>query len=384
MTFHPSSTSAKEAAVVKLAAGDERADVDVHIAERALRTVSGVVRTRQKKRPLARAQVSITRRDDPPGSSESVNFFGAEESSRNGTTTDEEGRWQFNEIPDGPYTITVKPAQEYESEVAPISMNSNVSVEGTTTYVGNMNGNYRPPRRKPGLAPARRDVEVSGGDLPDVLIETGEGGRISGRITVEGGDSNISAHIVTLRLPDGGGAPAMSDFRSADVGSGRFSIDGLPAGRFYIQPSTYEGGENTYVKAVTWNGKDLLREPLELAEGASAEGVQVVFARNPGTLRLRAVRAGDRKPSLNAFAFLLPTDAPDLPVYSSQHPSCSTSGEGFCFLKAPPGEYAVVVLPRRVSRESVEAEVRRRAAVAPRVTLRAGETKELEVVVPDK
>lgn len=41
MTFHPSATSAKEAAVVKVAAGDERTDVDVRIPERALRTVSG-------------------------------------------------------------------------------------------------------------------------------------------------------------------------------------------------------------------------------------------------------------------------------------------------------------------------------------------------------
>jgi hypothetical protein len=176
----------------------------------------------------------------------------------------------------------------------------------------------------------------------------------------------------------------VSDFRSADVRSGQFSVDGLSAGRFYIQPSAYVSESSVYVKAITWNGRDLLREPLELAEGASAEGVQVVFARNPATLRLSAVRASDRKPSFNSFAFLLPTDAPALPIYSSQHPSCSTSEAGFCLLKAPPGEYAVVVLPRRVSRESIEVEVRRRAAAAPRVTLRAGETKELEVAVPDK
>ncbi|HEX6182842.1 MAG TPA: carboxypeptidase-like regulatory domain-containing protein [Pyrinomonadaceae bacterium] len=384
MTFHPSTASAKEAAVVKLAAGDERTDVDVRIAERELRTVSGVVRTRRDKRPLARARVTITRRDDPLGSAEAINFFGSDEAARNATTTDEEGRWQFNEIPDGPYTINVKPAQEYEPGATAVNRNSNVSVEGVTAYAGNMNGNYRPPRRKPGLAPARRDVEVSGGDLPDVLIETGEGGRISGRITVEGGDSKFSAHVATLRLPDGGGGFTMSDYHSADVGSGEFTIDGLPAGRFDIQPSLYESEANAYLKSITWNGKDLLREPLVLAEGASAEGVQVVFARNPATLRLTAVRADDRKPSLYSFAFLLPADAPDASIYSSQRPSCSISEEGFCLLKAPPGDYVVVVLPRKVLRESLEAEVKRRAAAAPRVTLRAGETKELEVVVPDK
>src|SRR5215210_4199872 len=109
----------------------------------------------------------------------------------------------------------------------------------------------------------------------------------------------------------------MSDYRSAEVDRGQFSIDGLPAGRFYIQPSTYESGENNYVKAITWNGKDLLREPLELAEGASAEGVQVVFARNPATLRLTAVRAGDRKRATYAFAFLLPAESPDFSAYNA-------------------------------------------------------------------
>jgi hypothetical protein len=42
------------------------------------------------------------------------------------------------------------------------------------------------------------------------------------------------------------------------------------------------------------------------------------------------------------------------------------------------------MLPRKLARAAVEAEVRRRTASAPRVTLRAGETKELEVAVPDK
>ena len=383
MTFHPSSTSAKEAAVVKLAAGDERTDVDVRIVERELRTVSGVVRARRDKQPLARAQVTITRRDDPLGAGGMINFFGPGDSARHGTTTDEEGRWQFGEIPDGPYTISVKPSDEYEPGTAVASMNSNVSVESPMTAV-NMNRDYRPPRRKRGYAPARRDVEVSGGDLSEVVIEAGEGGRISGRITVEGGDANTYAHVSATRLPDGGSRGVdSSDYHSAEVNGSRFILEGLPAGRFQLQSSTYEGGA-TYVEAMTWNGKDLLREPLVLAEGGTVEGVQIVLARNPATLRLKAVRAGDRKPSLNVFAFLLPTDTPDLLAYNAQSSSCATSEEGFCLLKAPPGEYFVLVLPRSVLRESVEAEVRRRAATAPRVTLRAGETKELEVVVPDK
>jgi hypothetical protein len=386
MTFHPSSASVKEAAVIKLAVGDERTDVDVRITERELRTVSGVVRSRRDKRPLARAQVSITRRDDPLGPGGTIAFFGGSESGRNATTTDDEGRWQFDEIPDGPYTINVKPAEEYEPDAtAAFSMNSNRAASGVNYAAENRNGEGYVRRRKPGLAPARRDVEVSGGNLTEVVIESGDGGRISGRVTVEGGDASVYAHIALFRLPDGGDERglASSDYRSADARGGQFSIDGLPAGRFSLQPSIYENDQTVYVKSITWNGKDLLREPLELAEGATAEGVHVVFARNPATLRVTAVRAGDRKPSPYAFASLLATDAPDPSAYNAPRPSCMTSEDGSCPIKAPPGEYLVVVLPRGGLRESFEAEVRRRAATAPRVTLRAGETKELEVIVPE-
>ncbi|HEX8352700.1 MAG TPA: hypothetical protein VF611_07370, partial [Pyrinomonadaceae bacterium] len=162
----------------------------------------------------------------------------------------------------------------------------------------------------------------------------------------------------------------------------RFSVEGLPGGKFFLQPGTSE--RKVYLKSITWNGKDLTREPLELAEGATAEGVRVVFGRDPATLRLTAVGAGDRKPALYATAFLQPADAADLSPRSARLLSCSTGDGGSCNVEAPPGEYHIVVLPRKVSRDAVEAEVRRRAPGSPRVVLRAGEAKEFEAVVPER
>jgi hypothetical protein len=384
MTFYPSATSPKEAAAVKLAAGDERTDVDVRIPERALRTVSGVVRARRDKRPLARAWVSIERRDDPLGASAMAALYDMGEFTTNGTTTDEEGRWQFAEIPDGPYTINVKPAEEHEpGAAAAYQMNSNTSVPQVSVDVSNTNGSgHRPPRRKRGYAPARRDVDVSGGDLSDVEIEAGDGGRISGVVSVEGGGAVEYAHVNLIPVPDG--ASAAGDTRNAAVDGGRFGFEALPAGRFVIQPRSFTSDGTLYVKSINWNGKDLLREPLELGEGATAEGVEVVFARNPATLRVTAVRAGERRPARYAYAFIVPADAPAWSRYSAGDLSCATEEGGSCSVKAPPGEYHVVLMPRKLARDAMAAEVRRRTPASPRVVLRAGETKEFEAVVPDR
>ncbi|HEX8560560.1 MAG TPA: carboxypeptidase-like regulatory domain-containing protein, partial [Pyrinomonadaceae bacterium] len=59
VTFHPSAASAKDAAAIRVVAGEERADVDVRIPERELRTVAGFARARRGGRPLKGARVTI-------------------------------------------------------------------------------------------------------------------------------------------------------------------------------------------------------------------------------------------------------------------------------------------------------------------------------------
>jgi hypothetical protein len=120
-----------------------------------------------------------------------------------------------------------------------------------------------------------------------------------------------------------------------------------------------------------------------LAEGAAAEGVEIVFSRNPATLRISAKRAADGKPARNVNLFLVSADASRWSPYAQQL-FCSTGDEGGCLIEAPPGEYHVVALPRNAARGSFEAEIARRATTSPRVSLRAGETKDFPVTVPDK
>ncbi|MET0650491.1 MAG: carboxypeptidase-like regulatory domain-containing protein [Pyrinomonadaceae bacterium] len=379
MTFYPSATSVKEAGVIKVEVGDERADVDITIPERALRAISGVVRARRGGRPVARARVTIMRRDDPLASNMAAPaaFYDAYDFAQNGTTADEEGRWHLSEIPDGPYTINVRPPEEYEG--TPINYNSNLSPPASA---GNTNGaGYSPPRRRRPYAPTRRNLDVSG-DVTEFVVEVADGGRVAGTISIEGEDAPRYSYVSLQRAGGGGAAPEEAGTHSASAEGGRFTVEGLPAGKFFLLPNV--GGSDDsrlYLKSISWNGKDLLREPLELPEGGAAEGVRVVFARNPATLRVTARAADGKRPAADLFVILVPAD---ISGWSSSSPPyfCTTGRDGICPILAPPGEYRVVAL-RNTPPGAYEQEVRRRATTAPRVTLREGETRQLELEAPD-
>lgn len=402
VTFYPSATTAKEATTVKLGAGDERADMDITIPERELRAISGYVRGRGDKRAVARATVTLIRKDDEL-SQGFVNDYTLREYAQNVTTTDEEGRWQFKEIPDGRYTVSVMPREEFEppdgstmgeadTNYNATVMNSNVTVSNANVTITNANvsiaintnaGAYTPPRRKRAYAPARHDVEVSGSDVSEVVVELGDGGRISGRVTVEGGGPPRYAQVSALRVPDGTAEQDSETAQDTSVSGGAFDLEGLPPGRFFLSPHVYgssEGDGQLYVKSITWNGRDLLREPLEIGDGTSVEGVQVVFSRNPAKLNVRLARAAGKTPPREVTVFLIPANASEWSAYTRRL-DCSPDDSG-CQISAPPGDYAVVALPRLRAPADAEAELSRRAATAPRVTLRAGETKDFEVAAP--
>lgn len=385
-TFYPSATSLKEAGVVKVEAGDERAGLDITIPERDLRVVVGFVRARSGGRPVARARVTISRRDDPLASSErlAAYYYENPEDVANVTTTDAEGRWSFREIPDGAYTIHVRPPDEFEEGEAAANLNRNSSVGGANVAPAT-NANayaYRPPRRKRSYAPTRRSLDVSGGDVSEFVVEVADGARVTGTVTVEGGSAPRWGHLSLIRLGEPGAPADDLDATSVSFEGSRFAVEGVPAGRFMLRPSISAEGAVTYLKSITWNGKDLMREPLALAEGASAEGVRIVYANNPAKLQVTVRAAAGRRPPPDLIVTLVPLDLSAWSPYA--RPVFCMAGEaGSCPISATPGEYRVVAIRSPASPAAYEQEVRRRAPNAPRVTLREGETSRVEVDAPD-
>lgn len=373
ISFYPSATSVKEAGIVKVEAGEERTNLDITIPERDLRTIAGVVRSRSGSRPIANARISIVRRDDPLSPSGLwAAMLPPSESGSNGTITDSEGRWQFVEIPDGPYQLQVTPPEEYEETPSVANANANSS-----TY------EYRPPKRKRSYAPTRRDLEVAGSDVSELVVELSEGARITGTVSVEGGTQPRYGHIAVMRLGEERGTADFVDSQYGPLDNGRFAIEGLSGGKFLIYPSIAGGDREgvTYLKSMTWNGKDIRREPLELAEGGVAEGVRIVYGRNPATLHVTVRSAAGKRLTGTFYVILVPIDLSTWTPYAQPF-SCVAGDPGTCSISASPGEYRVLALGRLTQPGAYEQEVRRRALTAPRVTLREGETGRVEVDAP--
>lgn len=390
MTFHPSATSAKEAAVVKVGAGEERADIDISIPDRDLRTVSGVVRARRGGAPVAGARVAIAPRggDSQAPTGPVAAYMESLEPGMNAATTDEQGRWRLVEIPDGDYVISVKPPKGDADAGAPAAFARSTPPpdEGEDEPPLNVNAAApRPARPKRFYAPTSVKLDVSGGDVSEFVVEVAEGARIAGTVSVEGGGTPAYSHVSVLRLGEGGVPLEQAESESAGAQGGRFSVEGLAAGRFLIQP-TLVGGEDeeeeegVYLKSITWNGKDLLRAPLELAEGAEASGVRIIYGRNPATLRVSVRGAAARRPAEEFLVTLVPAE---LGAWSAHAQSffCETEG-GACDIPAPPGDYRVLAMRATTDPEDYEREVRRRAPNAARATLREGETSRVEVDAP--
>ncbi len=373
MTFYPSVTRVKKATPVRVEAGEDRGGVDITIAERGLHTLSGVVRGGRDGRPVQNAAVTFTPKETDATSSGDINNVSLlTNDSPVKAATDEQGRWQFNELPDGIYTISVVPPSKHLDDV--------MSTMPTTPNTAEASA--RPVQKKKSYAPKQQDVKIAGSDVADVTTVLAEGGRISGTYTREGTKEEKGSYEYVRFFVETGDGQSLA---ASGSDNGKFTLDGIPSGKMFLRDGTYRyGGQNEYVKSMTWRGHDLLREPLDIAEDTEIDDVQVVFASDVATLDVRAFAASDKHAAVRgALVLLAPADAAQWSRLDAQQYSCTSNANGACSIRRAPGEYLVVALAPGARQDKLETVIREQAADAMRVTLRANERKSLEVVVPD-
>ncbi|HYE14774.1 MAG TPA: carboxypeptidase-like regulatory domain-containing protein [Pyrinomonadaceae bacterium] len=373
LSFHPKAVRPEDAEVVRVRAGEEIEGVDVTIADREARVIAGTVRGKRDKAPVAGATVTFRSKDGGMTIVALMYNAGGSQS----VSTDEQGRWQFKELPDGVYVVSARPPSQYEPEVE-----LDEALGGGDGEQGQQQ--LRPARpsvpKKKKLTPKEQEVRVSGGDVRDVVIELSEGATISGTTVFEGGfNEGENVNIYALRA-DGvpGEEPAVSS--SDSPSDGKFLIEGVPPGKVHLRFNQFGPTvKDRYIKSMTWRGKDLLREPLEVAEGAEVDGVRIVFSTDVATLDVRAVTAKGKLPAAGVNVTVVPTDPVKWPRPDAQA-SCVTDDAGRCTLTTAPDEYFVMFTDGLGA--LAEAEIRERAAAAPRLKLAGGEKRGFELVVP--
>ena len=344
MTFHPSTMLATDATPIRVDAGEDKAGIDITLADQELHTVSGVVRSRDNRQPLANAKVNIIRKE----TYENVGrVFWPYSNGMPGVTTDHLGRWRLREVPDGRYIIFVEP--------------SSADPPSVTARYGKQ----------------RQEIEVSSRDVNNLVIELGGDATVSGKVIVENGRAPRGMY---LGLTPEGSRDSLGDDGTVQP-DGKFVIREVPPGRMYFVVYLGEESARLYIKSMTLNGRDLLREPLEIQAETKIEDVKIVLSPQVATLTIR-VRSVVGEPVDNVELTLVPSDRARWERPEAQL-LCTTDDQGKCTIFGAPQEYLVFILPRGVRGSTLEKdEIAERASGAVRVSLRPGESRIFDVVLP--
>ncbi len=347
VAYHPAASNLKDAQPVTVREGSDSAGIDVRMPERMTYKIAGAVSFGRGDAPGGFTEIKIDRKDEGTRRRSSLDVR---------TRADAEGRWELRGVPDGEYVVTIR-------------------------------GSVRVSSREDGgwvsAAPRRLDVRVAGADIIGLKVRLSPGARVSGTVAVEGG-LQLPADLLRVELvsaAEGGKAKLAGGAEVETVGftfvqgDGEFSLNELPAGRYYLRASG-EPGASFYVKSIIHKGIDLLRSPLKLEAGASVEGVRVTLSPDVATVSGRAVTAAGGTLSPGAAVVLIPADMltrrsdGDFPLTRADHLGRFT-------VKCAPGDYFVVGLARRrgnAGRPPLdETFLTKNRAKLRRVTLRPGE-----------
>lgn len=349
ISYYDGANTMTSATVLTIQAGDEQKDINITLADRPVHSISGTVVFKGSTRAVGRARVTLKRKDESPAASSDLEDPV--------TNTDVDGRFNFNEVEDGSYTVIITPPRW-------ISRGDNFPTAAQISDAGQK------------FAPRKLEVTVSGASLADIMIEVSSGSRISGTVTVDGGKP-LPATVLVY---------ALAEVRQADTASpirvqtdGTFSIEGVPPGLIYLRTSVPPNGQY-YTKSVTAGKRELARGPLVVKEGEDVTDVRLVISPEVASLSGRVI-ASDGKTPVAGFTVVLISTDPDQQKSTSRLYGF-TNADGSFRLSGGPGEYLAIVMGLSESFDELSNEaLRARAPNAQRIVLQAGENK-IEIVAP--
>jgi hypothetical protein len=373
-TYYPAATEARDASPIEVTLGVEKANVDITLPDRRANIVEGVIVRKAGGVPIENATVRISRAGDE------VNPFTEGENGQS-VKSNEQGRWSFPEVPAGAYTLAIEPPNSYETSGGNMNMSNMNGSMGGNMNGGNMNANLSigaaaPARpRTPKLSAKQQELKVADADI-SLQIELSEGGRVSGKTIVEGKKPADEDGSVAVVLRNADGSEAQTDYGEMN---NTFEFDGVAAGEYFIDARGYEVGSSDpdfYVKSVSANNVDALREPVRVAEGKELRDVRVVLATDVARLAGRVRSSADDKPLAGRAILILPADA-KLRRNRSFHGFAQTDMDGRFTFDGAPGEYLVVVT-KDAGDEPALTDAAIAAANPTRVSLRANERREID------
>ena len=338
-TYYDGTTNLTDATVLTVRAGSEEMNINIILADRPVYTISGLVTLKGDNHPIARARISLKRRgEDLPYASDLEEPV---------TNTDVMGRFTFDEVQDGSYTITITPPQSSRREE---------SLPVTSQSVADTSQRF---------VTKKVEVNIVGADLADLNIEVSSGSRISGIVEVEGGKAMPPTVFVYAGATEG----RVQQDRT-------FVVEGVPSGGLFLRTSVPPFNKY-YTRSVTVGKTELLRGPLVVKEGEDINNVRIVISPDVALLSGRALSSDGKSPQAGVAVVLVSVDADQHKIYGS------TNADGNFRMSGAPGEYLLIVLRSSESPYQLNGDaLASRIANAQRIVLQPGENTRMDIVVP--
>ena len=373
-----------QAAVVELAAGQERTGVDVHLEPVTASRISGVVQGPPEALSGLSLRLLSAGLEDLGMGSEAGTAFVAPD-----------GSFVFANVPAGTYTID-----------APVSINA-YSLGFSDMFYG-----AQLPR-----APGITGISTIGSRVPGASASaqfsatTFRTARYWGRTAVSLGARDESNVVVTLspaltvsgRIvaePDPGQAPPTATprlFVNLETATGKASL-GRPGGSFNpnrgpdelaiegVLPGSYvfySENADWMIKSVVVDGRDRTYAPLDTSNGQNVSGVVVTFTNAVPTLT-GVVRDAAGAPAAADAVIAFPVERDQWTNYGLSPvriKSARTSNVGaYRFVTLPAGEYNLIAVPDSQADAWQDPEFFTRSeATATRVTIGWGEKKTVDL-----
>lgn len=344
--FYPDVTEESEAKILEVSAGNELTEINVIIPDRGLFKIAGKIISAKDKKPLPKARVFLEKKG-----SNITSFTSLISREMNFATSDEEGRFDFAEIPRGEYSIRVEPNNsgpdtDYDEEIA---------------YSGNTAVNARTPKPTgpppPKYAKKFQNIKIEDNDLSDVIIELGYGATVSGSITVANnkpmpsmvsvtaaGEKEEAHGSASVWNQQAEGSTSRSGYASNTAvtrpqkPNNDFKMENVTPGKVHLRFTVSDG--KYYIKSANSGPTDLMTDPINIADGDMISNIKVVVADDAGTLTGKVLNHRN-EPVGGANVLIVPTDIRKRSLFFQQ--SARTDLTGKFEIKLPPGEYAVIL-----------------------------------------
>ena len=352
---YPGTIAAASATPIPLGVSEERGGVDFQLQLAPLARIEGLV---VNSTGAQISQINVALRDSTTLGASTLSME---------ARPDDEGRFRLRGVPPGQYRLTAR------ATIAP----PRPAPGQQETFAGRGRGGAAAAvaaRPQPLTVWAAADVSVDGRALSNVVLSLQQGVSVSGQITFEGSQApptdltRIRVNMSPVgQTPFGGATAAQVD------AAGRFSLQGVPPGRYRLSASG-SGGWRT--ESAIIGGQDSLDFPFEVKGNQNLQGVTITMTDRTTELTGK-VLDGQNRPAVDYTIIIFPVDQRYWAGASRRIQTTRPSTDGtYTFRNLPPGDYRIATpVDLEPGTMNDPAVLQQLEGASMRITLQPGESK---------